>query len=79
MFKVPGPGCADAGLQVDHRQQGWQAGREARRPERPLQCLQVTKDMIIGPRFRENMDIDHVLFDHHRQSNVLAFIVHQDM
>ena len=46
-YQVPGPRRADAGLQVDHRQQGWPAGREAGQAEGPLQCVQVQSGQVI--------------------------------
>ena len=43
LSQVPGPRRPDAGLQVDHRQQRWQAGREAGRSEGSFQRLQVRR------------------------------------
>ena len=40
-YQVPWACCADAGLQVDHRQQGWSPGWAAGQAQGPLQCVQV--------------------------------------
>merc|ERR1719438_675409 len=56
--QVPGPRRPDAGLQVDHRQQRWQAGREAGRSEGSLQRVQMShyhelhQDLSQGPQPR---------------------------
>ena len=46
-IQIPGSCRPHAGLQVDHRQQGRAAGREAGQAEGPLQCVQVQSEQVI--------------------------------